>query len=59
MLPTDVIPQGRHVGELRGWSLWTGVTCVECPSCGFTFDASHADTDGTGYSCPLCIDGTV
>lgn len=31
-----------------------GVTCVVCPSCVFTFDASHKDADRDGYTCPNC-----
>jgi hypothetical protein len=31
-----------------------GVTCVVCPDCAFTFDADHVDSDGGGYTCPLC-----
>jgi hypothetical protein len=31
-----------------------GVRCWVCPDCGFAFDATHTNTDGTGYSCPVC-----
>lgn len=41
-------------GTRHGWPVWTGVTCVECPGCGFTFGADHENTNGTGYSCPVC-----
>lgn len=41
-------------GERHGWTLWDHVQCVECPGCGFTFDADHEDTEGGGYSCPVC-----
>lgn len=44
-------PRERH-----GWQLHRGVTCVECPSCAFTFDAEHTDEpDGESYSCPNCL----
>lgn len=29
------------------------VTCVECPSCCFAFDADYVDEDG-GHACPVC-----
>ena len=35
------------------WDRAVAVTCVECPKCAFTFDATHEDEDG-GYSCPQC-----
>jgi len=35
------------------WGQAVAVTCVECPDCAFTFDATHEDKDG-GYSCPQC-----
>lgn len=43
------------------WVREEGVTCVVCPSCAFTFDASHYDTDGggDGYSCPACLENRV
>jgi hypothetical protein len=27
-----------------------------CPECCFTFDASHTNEDGGGYSCPVCAE---
>lgn len=39
----------------NGWPVERGVTCVSCPDCAFTFDAMHADEDGS-YSCPLCAE---
>lgn len=36
-----------------------GVRCWVCPDCGFAFDASHVNTDGTGYSCPVCELATI
>lgn len=38
----------------REWNRQRSVDCVECPDCGFTFDAAHRDEDGT-YSCPNCL----
>jgi CxxC motif-containing protein len=40
------------------WEHEEGVTCVVCPTCAFTFDASHADADG-GYSCPVCAEAPM
>ncbi len=31
-----------------------GVRCWICPDCAFTFSAEHTNTDGSGYTCPLC-----
>jgi hypothetical protein len=42
-----------------GWPVWDGVTCVECPGCGFTFSAWHPDVVGVGYSCPECDYGST
>ena len=36
------------------WEIETGVTCVVCPGCAFTFDATHADDKTGRYSCPDC-----
>lgn len=36
------------------WEIHEGVRCVECPGCGFTFDASHVDADTERFSCPVC-----
>lgn len=41
------------------WTTEQGVTCVVCPDCAFTFDASHIDDrpfgrSPGGYSCPVC-----
>ncbi len=36
------------------WSVEESVRCVVAPCCAFTFDASHVDVRGGGYSCPLC-----
>lgn len=38
----------------HGWNVWTGVTCVECAGCGFTFHEAHEDADRDGYTCPNC-----
>lgn len=38
-----------------GWEVETGVRCVICPACAFTFDAFHTD-EGGGYSCPACAE---
>jgi rubrerythrin len=40
------------------WEREEGVTCVVCPTCGFTFDEFHTDADG-GYSCPVCAEARV
>ena len=38
------------------WAVEEGVTCVSCPDCAFTFDASHSE-DGSGiYDCPACME---
>jgi NTP pyrophosphatase (non-canonical NTP hydrolase) len=37
-----------------GWTVHTGVTCVECPGCAFTFAADHEDHPHGGFSCPNC-----
>jgi hypothetical protein len=48
-------PQGVMTAEKRhGWTVWAGVTCVECPSCAFTFDAGHVLTREVGFECPEC-----
>ena len=39
--------------ESRRWERHEGLTCVECPSCGFRMDEDHEDMEG-GYSCPNC-----
>ena len=44
----------KGVGERHGWPLWINVTCVECPSCGYTFDADHEDVGRAGYTCGEC-----
>lgn len=37
------------------WEIEKGVTCVVCPHCAFTFDATHEDdTPDRGYTCPAC-----
>ena len=61
----SLIPQGEPVaglngrpsgGDNHGWPIWFNVTCVECPSCGFTMDYDHTDEMGGdgGYTCPNC-----
>lgn len=37
------------------WFQVSGVKCVACPECAFTFDRGHEDVDG-GYSCPCCAE---
>ena len=37
------------------WAQHENVTVVECPACGFCFDADHEDHEG-GYSCPMCAE---
>lgn len=39
----------------REWVIEEGVTCVVCPDCAFTFDASHWDDETGLYSCPNCL----
>jgi hypothetical protein len=56
---TPASAAGRERETARGndgreWNRQPGVDCVECPDCGFTFDAAHRDEDGT-YSCPNCL----
>lgn len=49
-----------HAGgerERYGWHVVKAVTCVECPYCGFTMDATHTDADEEHYSCPNCDHG--
>ena len=41
--------------ERFGWAVERGVTCVVCPDCAFTFDATHtSEPDGDRYDCPNC-----
>lgn len=40
------------------WQKESGVECVVCPECAFTFNAVHTLADGS-YACPLCEIGTV
>ncbi len=30
-----------------------------CPDCGFSFDAEHINSDGSGYSCPDCAEARL
>jgi hypothetical protein len=41
------------------WTRETGVTCVVCPGCAFTFDAFHTENDGSGYDCPACAEHRI
>lgn len=41
------------------WELATGVTCVVCEECAFTFDAVHTDGDTDGYTCPVCAEARL
>ena len=36
------------------WEREEGVTCVSCPRCAFTFDASHVTQTTGRYDCPCC-----
>jgi len=46
--------RGDAPRERHGWAVETGVPCVVCPGCAFTFDACHEDASAGGYSCPSC-----
>lgn len=42
--------------QAADWVEEAGVTCVVCPVCAFTFDATHMVPDTTAYSCPACAE---
>lgn len=60
--PTPTAPEAFPDWRIMGidgrpfykWERERRVTCVVCPGCAFTFDASHKDDDMDGYTCPLC-----
>jgi len=43
---------------VTAWERESGVECVVCPGCAFTFDAAHKDEATGRYSCPCCGYGT-
>lgn len=46
----------RNPERSEEWEEVVAFRCVICPQCAFTFDADHRDTDGGGYSCPVCAE---
>lgn len=53
-LHPGVAQTAEYGTQAEPWQYVTGVDCVVCPGCAFTFDADHIDVGTNRYSCPCC-----